>query len=119
MSDIAATMCAGIEENSRRGDAGRTRDCVRGGKAATGNWMSRFWVRLTRQACREARRVRPAMRVAAVQHLHGGAAVYALDVDGRRLLFAVAAHWGCLLSCYPVPAAGREFSGQTQNVVPE
>ncbi len=119
MSGTPGQICADQTGYMRRCDAGTPSGYMRGGTTGGRTWLNRLWVRITQFCRRDAGRARPAMRVAAIQHLHGGAILYALDVDGRRLLFAAAAHWGCLLSCYPEPAAGRESLGQTQNVVSE
>lgn len=52
----------------------------------------------------------PPMRVVAAQALHHGVVMYAVDVDGRRLILAASASGVTLLSQYaaPLPHAVKE-----------
>ncbi|MBV8339525.1 MAG: hypothetical protein JO343_06235 [Candidatus Eremiobacteraeota bacterium] len=43
------------------------------------------------------------MQVTGAQSLGAGIAVYALDVDGRRIIFAASSRAMCVLDRYPVP----------------
>ncbi|MDQ6767054.1 MAG: flagellar biosynthetic protein FliO [Candidatus Eremiobacteraeota bacterium] len=43
------------------------------------------------------------MRVAGAQPLAAGVTVYAIDVDGRRLIVGASAHAVCVLDRYPTP----------------
>lgn len=43
------------------------------------------------------------IRVACVQPLAGGVTLYAIDVDGRRILLGASPHAVCLLDRYPLP----------------
>ena len=43
------------------------------------------------------------LRVTGVQPLAPGVAVYAIDVDGRRIIFGASAHAMCKLACYETP----------------
>lgn len=46
----------------------------------------------------------PPMRVVAAQALHHGVVMYAVDVDGRRLILAASASGATLLSQYAAPS---------------
>lgn len=43
------------------------------------------------------------MQVTGAQSLGSGIAVFALDVDGRRIIFAASSRAMCVLDRYPVP----------------
>jgi hypothetical protein len=43
------------------------------------------------------------MRVAAVQPLAAGVTLYAIDIDGRRLVIGACARSVCVLDRYPAP----------------
>lgn len=47
-----------------------------------------------------ARRTRTPLEIIAWRPLHGGAALYVADIDGRRLVFAAAPNAVCLLASY-------------------
>ncbi|GEM_PF-4827964 len=51
-----------------------------------------------------ARRPARLMRVRCVQPLSSGVTLYAIDIDGRRLLIGASARSICVLDRYPVPA---------------
>lgn len=58
-----------------------------------------------------ARLLRPrrlqTLSIVGARLLGGGSAVYAADVDGRRIIFAVSPHAICHLASYPVPTPNR------------
>lgn len=55
------------------------------------------------------------IRVACVQPLAAGVTLYAIDVDGRRILMGASSNAVCLLDRYPIPplgaAAGADAPG--------
>jgi hypothetical protein len=55
-----------------------------------------------------ARAAATPLRIVATRPLHGGAAVYVADIDGRRLVFAAHASAACLLASYDLPSAQPE-----------
>lgn len=55
-----------------------------------------------------ARRSVALISVVAYRPLQGGAALYAADVDGRRIVFTISARSACLLASYPRPQASGE-----------
>jgi flagellar biogenesis protein FliO len=62
------------------------------------DWLLRLFGRLRVQRNR-------LMRISGAQPLGPGAAVYAVDVDGRRILLGITARTMRVLDRYPVPQA--------------
>jgi hypothetical protein len=47
------------------------------------------------------------MHIAAVQYLAPGVTVYAVDIDGRRIVMGATPHALCVLDNYPLASAAR------------
>ena len=52
------------------------------------------------------------LKIVAARPLHGGAAIYVADIDGRRLVFAAAANALCLLAAYPFKPSRRSYAAK-------
>lgn len=56
------------------------------------------------------------MRVSGVQQLAGGVLIYAIDVDGRRIILGASPHAICVLDRYRVSAAGDGQVARTTEI---
>ena len=51
------------------------------------------------------------LRVTGAQSLGPGVAIYAVDVDGRRIIFGASSHAMCVLDRYPAPPKPENRAG--------
>jgi len=65
------------------------------------------------------RRHTAVVKVTGSQSLAPGLAVFALDVDGRRIIVGVASHGMCVLDRYPTPENERDPATRLAKCVSE